>query len=108
MAKTKAFTVLMGMAVMAAGIQGSAFAQDGEALYKSKTCIACHGADGKKPIMPTYPKLAGQSEQYALQQMKDIKSGARDNGQSGAMKTVMQTVSESEMAAIAKWLSGLK
>ena len=35
---------------------------DGAALYASKTCIACHGKDAKTPILPEYPKLAGQSE----------------------------------------------
>ena len=81
---------------------------DGAALFKTKTCIACHGADGKAPILPTYPKLAGQNEQYLLAQMKDIKSGARNNGQTAAMKGVMHLVSDDEMAQIAQWLAGLK
>lgn len=81
---------------------------DGAALYKTKTCIACHGADGKAPILPTYPKIAGQNEQYLVAQMTDIKSGARANGQSAAMKGVMHLVSDAEIAEIAKWLAGLK
>ncbi len=56
---------------------------------------------------PTYPKLAGQSAAYALQQMRDIKSGARANGMSVAMKAVMQMVSDEEMEAIAQWLESL-
>jgi cytochrome c len=82
-------------------------AADGAALYKSKTCIACHGKDGKTPVMPTYPKIAGQNEAYVLQQMKDIKSGARSNGQSAAMKGVMHLVSDEEMQALAKYVSSL-
>lgn len=89
-------------------VAGTAVAADGAALYKSKTCIACHGADGKAPILPTYPRLAGQNEGYALNQMKDIKSGARNNGQTAAMKGVMHLVSDEEMAAIAKYLSSIK
>ncbi|GAB4346454.1 MAG: cytochrome c [Gammaproteobacteria bacterium] len=96
-----------GLVVGVAFAGGSALA-DGAALYKTKTCIACHGAEGKAPILPTYPKLAGQNEQYLLNQMKDIKSGARNNGQTAAMKGVMHLVSDAEMAEIAKWLSGLK
>lgn len=84
---------------------GPVLAADGAALYKSKTCIACHGADGKAPVLPTYPKLAGQNAGYALQQMKDIKSGARNNGQTVAMKGVMHLVSDDEMKAIADWLA---
>ena len=81
---------------------------DGAALYKSKTCWSCHGKDAKSPIMPMYPKLAGQGADYAFNQMKDIKSGARNNGQAVAMKGVMGLVSEAEMRKIADWLATLK
>lgn len=87
---------------------GTALALDGAALYKSKTCVACHGAEAKAPVLPSYPKLAGQNSAYALQQMKDIKSGARSNGQTAAMKPVMHLVSDEEMKAIADWLESLK
>ena len=33
----------------------------GAALYKDKTCNACHGPKGDKPLMPNYPKVAGQN-----------------------------------------------
>ena len=78
---------------------------DGEKLYQSKTCFTCHGKDGKTPIMPAYPKIAGQNMEYTLQQMADIKSGARSNGQSAAMKGVMHLVSEDEMQALAEYIS---
>ena len=55
--------------------------------------------------MPTYPKLAGQNADYAYNQMMDIKSGARNNGQTAAMKGIMAMVSEEEAKAIADWLS---
>ena len=74
-------------------------------LYQDKTCWSCHGKDAKTPILPVYPKLAGQNADYAFTQMKDIKSGSRSNGQSAAMKGVMGLVSEDEMKAIADWLS---
>jgi nitrous-oxide reductase len=91
-----------------AGIQGNAtLMAKGKALYKSKTCIACHGVDGKKPVLPTYPKLAGQNKQYAIVQITDIKTGARDNGQTAAMKGVMHLVSNEEIGAIAEWLTSL-
>jgi cytochrome c len=78
---------------------------NGEELYKSKTCFTCHGKDAKTPIMPVYPKLAGQNKEYALQQMKDIKEGTRANGMSAAMRGVMHLVNDEEMAAIAEWLA---
>lgn len=83
-------------------------APDGAKLYAEKTCNACHGAKGDKPLMPNYPKLAGQNAAYAEQQMKDIKSGARNNGQSVAMKGVMHLVNDEEIKAIAEYLAKLK
>jgi cytochrome c len=78
---------------------------DGEKLYQTKTCSTCHGKDGKTPIMPMYPKIAGQNQQYSLQQMNDIKSGARSNGQSAAMKGVMGLVSEEEIQALSAYIA---
>lgn len=83
-------------------------ALDGKALYLEKTCIACHGKDAKKTLLPVYPKLAGQNAAYMEQQMKDIKSGARNNGQSAAMQGVMHLVDDAEIKALAQYLSTLK
>ncbi|MDR3212611.1 MAG: c-type cytochrome [Azoarcus sp.] len=83
-------------------------APDGAALYVEKTCVACHGPKGDKPLLPSYPKIAGQNAAYAEQQIKDIKSGARANGQSAAMKGVMHLVDDEEIKALAAYLASLK
>ena len=88
-------------------MSSTAFAADGKDLYTAKGCTACHGADAKSPIMPQYPKIAGQGKEYLVQQMTDIKSGARSNGQSAVMKGVIASVSEDEIKALAEYLSGL-
>jgi cytochrome c len=80
---------------------------DGAMLYATKTCIACHGADAKTPILPEYPKLAGQNAAYMLQQIKDIKSGARNNGNTAAMAGVMHLVNEAEIQALVDYIAGL-
>ncbi len=108
MLKKKMLAAALGVALIGITGSGAALAADGAALYVQKTCSACHGPDAKTPIMPIYPKLAGQGADYALAQMKDIKSGKRNNGQSIAMKAIMAMVSDDEMATIAKWLSTLK
>jgi cytochrome c len=99
---------VMTLAALAAFVATPALANDGAKLYQEKTCVACHGKDGTKPLLPTYPKIAGQNAAYAEQQMKDIKSGARANGQSAAMKGVMHLVSDAEIKALADFLSKLK
>ncbi len=83
-------------------------APDGATLYQEKTCWSCHGKDGKKTLTPAFPKVAGQNAAYAEQQMKDIKSGARNNGQTAAMKGVMELVNDEEIKALSVYLSSLK
>lgn len=107
MLKLKTITLTAVCAMLGLGFASGVAAADGAELFKTKTCWSCHGKDAKTPIMPMYPKLAGQSAEYAFNQMKDIKSGARNNGQTAAMKGVMGLVSEDEMKAIAEWLGSL-
>ena len=83
-------------------------APDGATLFQEKTCWSCHGKDAKKTLTPAFPKLAGQNAAYAEQQMKDIKSGVRANGQAAAMKGVMELVNDEEIKALADYLSKLK
>ncbi len=101
--KTSFLVICITLALFA----GSAFAADGAATYTAKGCMACHGADGKTPIMPLYPKITGQSKEYTVQQLQDIKSGARSNGQSVVMKGIMASVSDAEIEILAEYLSGL-
>ncbi len=89
---------------IASSASGPVLAGDAD-LYVEKNCIACHGANGNKPVMNAYPRIGGQSEMYLLAQMKDIKTGARNNSHTLAMKNAMGNVSDSEMATIAGWLS---
>ncbi len=95
--------------IAAASVAAPAIAApDGAKLYSEKTCNACHGPKGDKPLMPNYPKVAGQNAAYIEAQMKDIKSGARNNGQTAAMKGVMHLVNDEEIKAISEYLSKLK
>jgi len=113
MRKKNLITTVAGISFAAMSLSGIAAekpaALDGATLYKTKTCMVCHGADAQTPVLPNYPKLTGQNPGYALAQMKDIKSGTRDNGQSAVMKAFMDhsNVNDAEMEAIAEWLSNL-
>jgi cytochrome c len=100
--------MLLAVAVSMLAISGPALAGDGAKLFAEKTCTACHGAKGNKPLMPDYPKIAGQNEAYIVKQMTDIKSGARANGNSAAMNGVMVLVSDQDIKDIAAYVSKLK
>ena len=81
---------------------------DGAKLFMEKTCFSCHGKDAKTPILPEYPRLAGQGALYAERQMKDIKSGARSNGNTASMKGIMFLVNDEEIHALSLYLNSLK
>jgi cytochrome c len=97
----------VGFSTAARAEEAPAASLSGEALYREKTCIACHGGDARTPILPDYPKLAGQNAAYLFRQAQDIKSGARANGNSIAMKGVMHLVNDDELRAISDWLASL-
>ncbi|MBX9633900.1 MAG: cytochrome c4 [Magnetospirillum sp.] len=80
----------------------------GKQLYLTKTCVACHGKDGMKPLLKTYPALAGQDKAYIVAQAKDIQGGIRKNGGSNAMQPVMHLVSDAELDSIAEFLANVK
>lgn len=77
----------------------------GATAFLEKGCVTCHGADGKSPTDPSYPSILGQNKEYIVNQMKDIKSGARSNGTSIAMKALMIGVSDEDIKVISEWLS---
>jgi cytochrome c len=101
-------TLILAVGLLAAVSSASVLAADGKALYADKTCNACHGPNGNKALMPDYPKIAGQNAKYIEKQMQDIKSGARANGNSVAMKGVMHLVSDAEIKVLADYISKLK
>jgi cytochrome c553 len=75
---------------------------DGDAAAgqaKSAICAACHGADGNS-MVPNWPKLAGQHEQYLLRHLKLIKSNARPVPE---MMGITPGLSEQDMEDLAAW-----
>ncbi|AWL13361.1 Cytochrome c-554(548) [Saliniradius amylolyticus] len=70
---------------------------------KSVTCVACHGQNGIAQI-PMYPNLAGQKEQYLLQQLKAFKEGSRKNM---VMSPMVQPLSEEDMKNLAAYYASL-
>ncbi len=103
----KGLCIIIISSLLSIGIVGTAMAGGAE-IYQAKVCFSCHGPDGKTPLSPEFPRLAGQNADYAFNQMRDIKSGARNNGQTAAMKGIMVAVSDEEMREIATWLRSLR
>ena len=66
---------------------------------KAATCIGCHGVNGNS-MVPSFPKLAGQSEGYLLKQLQDFKSGARVDGM---MTGIVAPLEGADMANLAAY-----
>jgi len=109
MTKQRLYALSTCAALLGMGSVSTAFAEeialDGAQLFATKACLSCHGADGRTPILPIYPKIAGQNAGYIYNQLRDIKSGARNSGQAVIMLGIMAGVNDAEMRAIADWLA---
>lgn len=77
--------------------QGNAAAGQG----KSALCASCHGADGNSTI-PENPRLAGQNATYLIKQLRDYKSGARNNP---TMTAMVASLNDQDILDIAAWYS---
>lgn len=71
---------------------------------KVAVCSGCHGADGNSMI-PSFPKLAGQGEVYLVNQLKDIRDGARNVPQ---MMGILTDRTDQDLADMAAFYSTQK
>tara|TARA_B100000586_G_C19926689_1_gene349587 strand:- start:236 stop:559 length:324 start_codon:yes stop_codon:yes gene_type:complete len=82
-----------------------AFSDDGAALYVSRGCIGCHGAEGNAPIAPNYPKIGMQNIEYTVNQLTDYKNNKRSNGMAALMVGMALSLSEEDIQKLAEYLS---
>jgi len=81
--------------------QGFAEGDAAAGQAKSAICAACHGADGNS-MVPNWPRLAGQHEQYLVRQVTLIQSGARPVPE---MIGIVPGLSPQDIADLAAWFS---
>lgn len=85
-----------------------------ESLYRGgikdlsvAACSACHSPTGSGNAPAGYPALSGQHQEYTLQQLKDFRSGARQNDGDSMMRMVVERLTDRELEALASYVSGL-
>jgi len=90
----------------AMGWSTTAAAADIEAGRKigETQCAACHGKDGKTPIDPSYPKIAGQYPDYMVKVLGDYQTGARKNPIMGG---IAKPLSKADLENVAAFFSSL-
>jgi len=73
------------------------------------TCAYCHGNTGKgiDPSTAMYPVIGGQHKAYLLKQLKDFREDDRVNSPNAGMNKTLKALSDSELEALAEYISGL-
>ncbi|MCU0977392.1 MAG: c-type cytochrome [Steroidobacteraceae bacterium] len=66
-----------------------------------QACMACHGADGVG-ILPEYPTLAGQHEDYLRQALRDYRAGKRQNA---IMNGFAATLTDADIRQLAAYFA---
>jgi cytochrome c553 len=85
---------------------------EGQAIYTKgilasdvPACVSCHG--DKAAGNGIFPRLAGQNAQYLLAQLRFFRAGVRNDKSADIMKPVAVHMTDAQMSAVAKYLSGL-
>jgi cytochrome c553 len=93
-----------------AALFGTTFALQSAAVHagdvkagqqKSAVCAACHSTDGNS-LSDAFPKIAGQHAQYIEKQLKDYKSGNRQNA---LMAPMAAPLTDEDIANLAAYFS---
>ena len=104
------FALITAILLSTIGVAQAASAEKGQALVEKANCASCHGAGLNAPILPAYPKLAGQYSDYLYYALKAYKVGNR-NAQYGRNNAIMgsqvQTFSDADMQDIAAYIASL-
>lgn len=71
-------------------------------------CQACHGPDGSGTAGIGFPSLGGQYVEYTLAQLQAFKNGSRSNDDKMLMRSIVEKMSDEDMAAVANYIASLK
>lgn len=104
------FALITAILLSSIGVAQAANAEKGKALVEKANCGSCHGADLNTPILPAYPKLAGQYPDYLYYALRAYQVGG-SNAQFGRNNAVMssqvQTFSDADLHDMAAYISKL-
>ncbi|MCB1925654.1 MAG: cytochrome c [Gammaproteobacteria bacterium] len=70
---------------------------------KAAICAACHGLNGIS-VMPNYPNLKGQKEQYIEKALRAYRDGGRSDP---TMSPMAKPLSDGDIEDLAAYFSGL-
>lgn len=107
------FTLVTTVIMASIGLLNPAHAASidkGRVIVEKANCAACHGAGLNAPILPVYPKLAGQYVDYLYYSLKAYKVG-NSNAQYGRNNAVMssqvQAYTDADLQDISAYIASL-
>ena len=104
------FALITAILLSSIGVAQAASADKGKALVEKANCASCHGAGLNAPILPAYPKLAGQYPDYLYYALRAYQVGG-NNAQFGRNNAVMssqvQSFSDADLQDMAAYISKL-
>ncbi len=84
----------------------------GDATRALPACSGCHGPQGLGNAAAAMPRLSGQNSGYVVAQLKAYRAGERGAGDKDTkgkmMKAVAAQLSDTEIAALGSYVSGLQ
>ena len=75
--------------------------EDVQMIEEANSCVGCHGMDGNS-VVPTFPRIAGQYEDYLYQSLKSYKNGERNNA---IMTGIASTLNDDQMKKLSKYFA---
>jgi cytochrome c553 len=66
---------------------------------KAATCKSCHGEGGIKPILPEYPMIGGQHQDYLAAALTQYKTGKRKNASMNGFAAALSPQDIQDLAA---------
>lgn len=109
MFKTSGFGLLAGLALSGGAALAAGNAAEGEKIALQgdgvgAPCVACHGPDGAGVDEAGFPRLPGLPAEYIAKQIRDYKSGARNNP---IMQANLSSLSEQQIVDVAAYYAGM-
>ncbi len=108
--KVALVTAVLLSSLSLAHVANAASVDKGQTLVEKANCASCHGAGLNAPILPVYPKLAGQYADYIYYALKAYKVG-NGNAQYGRNNAIMgsqvQNFSDADMQDIGAYIASL-
>ncbi|CAN5695504.1 hypothetical protein BH23PSE2_BH23PSE2_08230 [soil metagenome] len=83
-------------------IDAGATLADTRSQATGQSCNECHGADGNRPLDPSYPKLGGQYRDYLGHALQMYRDGSREHP---LMSNQAKDLSDQQIADLAAYFA---